>query len=47
MRVEGNAESLYFGKDDKEKYIGANRATSATNGNVFWRKENTKSGIYR
>lgn len=29
MKVEGNAESLYFGKDDRGKLIGANRATSA------------------
>lgn len=28
MDVEGNAESLYFGKDDKNKYIGANKAQS-------------------
>ena len=28
MDVLGNGESLYFGKDDKEKYIGNNRATS-------------------
>ena len=29
MKVNGNAESLYFGKDDKGKLIGANKATSA------------------
>lgn len=29
MNVTANAESLYFGKNDKQKYIGANRATSA------------------
>ncbi|MBK8658343.1 MAG: hypothetical protein IPN22_05575 [Bacteroidetes bacterium] len=28
MDVEGNAESLYFGKDEKEKYIGNNKALS-------------------
>lgn len=28
MDVKGNGESLYFGKDDKEKYIGANKALS-------------------
>lgn len=27
--VIGNAESLYFGKDDKEKYVGNNKALSA------------------
>lgn len=30
MDVEGNAESLYFGKDEKNKYIGNNYAQSAT-----------------
>jgi lipopolysaccharide export system protein LptA len=39
MRVEGNAESLYFGKDDKEKYIGANRATSARMAMYFGEKK--------
>lgn len=29
MKVNANAECLYFGKDDKQKYIGANHATSA------------------
>ncbi len=29
MDVNGNAESLYFGKDEKEKYIGNNKAMSA------------------
>ena len=28
MDVKGNAESLYFGKDEKEKYIGNNKALS-------------------
>lgn len=28
MNVKGNGESLYFGKDDKDKYIGANKALS-------------------
>jgi hypothetical protein len=28
MDVEGNAESLYFGKDEKNKYIGSNKALS-------------------
>jgi hypothetical protein len=29
MDVMGNAESIYFGKDDKEKFIGNNKALSA------------------
>lgn len=29
MKVNANAESLYFGKDDQQKYIGANRAVSS------------------
>lgn len=28
MDVKGNGESLYFGKDDKDKYIGNNKALS-------------------
>ncbi|HWB62336.1 MAG TPA: OstA-like protein [Chitinophagales bacterium] len=30
MNVIGNAESLYFGKDDKNKYIGNNKASSSS-----------------
>ena len=29
LDVKGNGESLYFGKDDKNKYIGSNKAVSA------------------
>lgn len=29
LEVKGNAESIYFGKDDKNKYIGNNKALSA------------------
>ncbi|MFN8323118.1 MAG: OstA-like protein [Chitinophagales bacterium] len=28
LDVKGNAESIYFGKDDKEKYLGNNKAIS-------------------
>ena len=28
MDVKGNGESLYYGKDDKNKYIGNNKALS-------------------
>ncbi|MDB5281844.1 MAG: hypothetical protein JWO06_919 [Bacteroidota bacterium] len=35
MDVIGNAESLYFGKDDKNKYLGSNRATSTNIGIYF------------
>lgn len=28
MDVEGNAESLYYGKDEREKYMGSNKANS-------------------
>ncbi|MBL0310792.1 MAG: hypothetical protein IPP77_14295 [Bacteroidetes bacterium] len=30
LDVEGNSESLYFGKDEKDKFIGANKAQSNT-----------------
>jgi lipopolysaccharide export system protein LptA len=42
MNVRGNAESLYFGKDDKEKYIGANRAKSANLDMYFGDKKISK-----
>ncbi len=36
LDVKGNGESLYFGKDDKNKYIGANKATS-TNITIYFK----------
>lgn len=30
LEIIGNAESLYFGKDDKDKYIGTNKALSSS-----------------
>jgi hypothetical protein len=36
MNVLGNAESLYFGKDDKNKYLGINKAAS-TNITIYFK----------
>lgn len=36
MNVLGNAESLYFGKDDKEKFLGVNKVAS-TNITIYFK----------
>ncbi len=39
LDVKGNGESLYFGKDDKNKYIGSNKAVSANIAIYFHEKK--------
>jgi lipopolysaccharide export system protein LptA len=36
LNVMGNGESLYFGKDDKDKYLGSNKAT-CTNISLYFK----------
>ncbi len=46
MDVEGNAESLYFGKDEKEKFIGNNKALS-TNISLHFKEKKLDKIVFK
>ncbi len=45
MDVKGNAESLYFGKDDKNKYIGNNKVLS-TNSTMYFKDKKISKVVF-
>ena len=45
LDVKGNGESLYFGKDDKNKYIGSNKAVS-TNISIYFKDKKIERIVF-
>jgi lipopolysaccharide transport protein LptA len=45
LDVMGNGESLYFGKDDKDKYIGSNKAVS-TNISIYFKDKKIEKIVF-